>query len=687
MQSIRFDISKSTKRVSKTALTLGLALALSTSHTVFAKSLKPVKDVQTENEVIRLYNQALKYSKGERNVHARVVLEKAATYDPTSVSAYIHAALSEIYHDLGNPDRAIHEGLLALRYDRSMKDMYFNLGLFCKDANRYAEGIQYLTKFVEISSGEKKTTALSLIESLSREQAKMGSFSNNDPDYLGQLMAEGNAHYWPASRIPLRVYIEPSSGARGFRPEFVEIARNAFITWYSASGKKLSFNFVNDLNDADINVEWTDGTLKVGDEKYERTKAGLTTTTRREDAIEKSRIQIRTVRAFSKDPEPTDRIKETCLHEIGHALGLNGHSTSTADIMYFGNSARQLPALTKRDKATMARLYSAFPPYPMIGVDTSFPYPPPATDVPRLTGGDMNGGAGGGEQMGAIQPIYRETTLQEIPAGGNASQPTESAESGDEHLSIPADEAEAETDPGTPLPPTPAEQAASAGGGFNAQIQAPANSSPLPNWSAPGANSGMPVQSWQNPAANQAPQGVAWPGQNATNWSQQSGPAGGSTPTYASPPPMPYATTPAQYAAPTGWQPPPTQYYQQNQFAGSQPMAQPGSFPIQNSMQASGTGGVQQNALQPSGVGPEQVPAATQQNPIMQFAQQFFPKNNGPTPPTNQPNQLMQFAQQMFQPKPQQPGATTAPQPTPGQVVDQVLQMFNPQQQQPPPPQ
>jgi hypothetical protein len=127
--------------------------------------------------------------------------------------------------------------------------------------------------------------------------------------------------------------------------------------------------------------------LRTGDDAAkERTKAGLTTSRCYEDGeIKEALIQIRTIDSFTKKPEPEDSIKQTLLHEAGHSLGLNGHSTNNADIMYYGTNSKQLPALTRRDKATIARLYNDFPAFPMVGVDTSFPYPSPDTDIPRVT--------------------------------------------------------------------------------------------------------------------------------------------------------------------------------------------------------------------------------------------------------------------------------------------------------------
>lgn len=694
------DSRKRWRNFGRMSLALSLVAALGLS--VEAKSLKPVKDVRTENEVINLYNQALKYAKEKRNVHARVVLEKAAIYDPTSVSAHIHAALSEIYHGLGNPNRAISEALLALRYDRSMKTIYYNLGLYCKDANRYDEAVQYLSKFAESASGERKQSALSLIESLRQEQVKMGSFTNNDPDYLGQLMAENSAHQWAPSSVPLKVFIDRRSNARGFRAEFPDIARDAFITWYHASGKKLSFGFVDNISDADINVEWTDGPLKAGDEKYERMKAGLTTSTRRDDTIIKARIQIRTMRAFSKEAEPSDRIKETCLHEIGHALGLNGHSTNTADIMYFGNTARQLPALTKRDKATMARLYDAYPRYPMVGVDTSFPYPPPTTDIPRLSGA----GAAGDSEVDGTDP-----GLENADHKGSLSA-SAAAPADDVHLDMP--EIEQGGKAGAPLGvhyPTPDEHSAfgnAAGSGstsLSTQQTAGAFGSHHVSDAPSPASSG--TTSAAHPAGWQPPPGVAWPtgtAQQSPGWlptsSVQPGtPAPGNwapaSPQYTPPPAAPYnqpgfaQATPAYqssssqqspgfqqpYAQPgQAWQSAPAPYYPANTAPAAQ--LAPPAVPYR---QPTGT----------TSAGPEQAPASSnaQSNPLLQFAQQFFPQSNANSasgqPVNNQPNSLMQFAQQFLGQNNQQGTTTGTPAATPGQMVDHVIQMFQPQQQPP----
>jgi predicted Zn-dependent protease len=55
----------------------------------------------------------------------------------------------------------------------------------------------------------------------------------------------------------------------------------------------------------------------------------------------------------------SSRIKAVALHEIGHSLGLLGHSPVPEDIMYCAEGLAEAPQnLTERDKKTMKLLYS-----------------------------------------------------------------------------------------------------------------------------------------------------------------------------------------------------------------------------------------------------------------------------------------------------------------------------------------
>jgi predicted Zn-dependent protease len=176
------------------------------------------------------------------------------------------------------------------------------------------------------------------------------------PDVTGQ-----GVYTWNADKMPIKVWISEGKNVPGYRPVFGQYIRTSFDWWCNASGNKLSWVEVNDPNKADITVQWTDQVT----ERPEGTEAGKTSCLTRlntqtgQGVIYGARMQMLTRlpgREFG-DAE----VSKTCLHEAGHAFGLQGHSHDRNDIMYYAVGPAQEFALSERDKTTMARLYQSYP--------------------------------------------------------------------------------------------------------------------------------------------------------------------------------------------------------------------------------------------------------------------------------------------------------------------------------------
>jgi hypothetical protein len=167
-------------------------------------------------------------------------------------------------------------------------------------------------------------------------------------DYLSQT--EGTSR-WPESRT-IKVYVGQG------RSTFPGIVSKCFDEWSHASGGRIHWTMAANRADANYVIGWT----RHQTECAEGTEAGLTTTDTYVDTddgreyIERAQTNILT--RCDGRPLTDKELAETCLHEIGHGLGIEGHSSNPGDIMYYAVSSKQTGHLTSRDVNTIGRLYA-----------------------------------------------------------------------------------------------------------------------------------------------------------------------------------------------------------------------------------------------------------------------------------------------------------------------------------------
>jgi predicted Zn-dependent protease len=168
-------------------------------------------------------------------------------------------------------------------------------------------------------------------------------------DYLHQMDGQSR---WPAGKH-IRVYVAPAAA------KYRSMVADSFNQWQRAGGGQFNWSFAPGSGCADYIVNWTTKTRTVsaGDE------TGITTTDVQinpytgQQLIEKARTRILT--CYRGRSINDQEVARTILHEVGHGLGLEGHSSNPRDIMYYAVSSKQTSCLTARDANTLARLYSA----------------------------------------------------------------------------------------------------------------------------------------------------------------------------------------------------------------------------------------------------------------------------------------------------------------------------------------
>jgi tetratricopeptide (TPR) repeat protein len=266
---------------------------------------------------------------------------------------------------LGEFDKSIEQMKIALNISNDkpdLPDLWLTLAAIYTESGRVEDAILYYKKFTSrFPNHPEALRAIDLIKALESEITLAKSHSPSTmkedagKDYYAAIIRDG-AMFWPANKMPLKVYIQSGNGVAGFKPQFTEILRTAFDEWSKASQGKMSFAFVDDGAGADVHCSWTSDPSKL----ESRASAGLTLVQADPTGlIEAATTVILTVPRNELYGVSDNDMRSTSLHEVGHALGLSGHSSNPADIMFFGGGlADTKRSLTERDRQTLMRLYA-----------------------------------------------------------------------------------------------------------------------------------------------------------------------------------------------------------------------------------------------------------------------------------------------------------------------------------------
>ncbi len=185
-----------------------------------------------------------------------------------------------------------------------------------------------------------------------------------DKDYFHELVCRDHVGYWKADRMPIRVYIPGEEEGDGFSSVDKKLICDSLNDWMAEIPDKLSYKLVNNYKDGDVRFS-----QKRNCSDLSATEIALGHTVPLTDrppkwsvvSINKVNVDIAREDSPIKDIDSAGAIerRRVFLHEIGHALGVSGHSCNAGDIMFFTTLDEEfsVPKLSQRDKATIRKIY------------------------------------------------------------------------------------------------------------------------------------------------------------------------------------------------------------------------------------------------------------------------------------------------------------------------------------------
>ncbi len=261
---------------------------------------------------------------------------------------------------MGRTDEAIvHvEKAIALNPDLPAAEM--TLGSLYQSVGRTDDAIRVFKEFQKRHPQSEHISKIkglvAMLESESKLHAgqKEGTGSGPD-DYFASISLSGAITKWTPEKMPLKVYLAPTQGVQGYKPGYSDGVKASLQEWADSSGGNVSFVFVQDKGKSDIDFAFSNDIKAVSNPA----EGGEAKVYPGPQGIVKAQIVVLTL-----DPSPAQPMSESlmhwiCLHEIGHALGMMGHSNQHNDVMY---SSMPLSTggrgLSDRDKNTLKHLYS-----------------------------------------------------------------------------------------------------------------------------------------------------------------------------------------------------------------------------------------------------------------------------------------------------------------------------------------
>jgi tetratricopeptide (TPR) repeat protein len=343
-------------RQSLTSLSLALLLS-------GCALLEQTQSLERKNKAVTIYNSSVDLINSAKYKQALPILREAYALD--SSNPLIIRALGRVLVETGKPSDGLALLIKVNQLEPNHPDTLLDLVYAYERSGNFAKAIEMMQRYIPASGNKRAAENAARLKALQEQEhilERVRALPGGDStvDYLVFSSFESGLYRWKNGAAPLRVYIDKPRTCKNHKPHYEKLVLQALSTWEQASEGRVKFKQVSDKKRANIRCHFVDNPRELDSP----VKAGETRTSYNLDGMVSANIKILTVDRRTGAEQADQEIHSTALHEIGHALGINGHSPNPGDIMFFsGGETEEMRSLSSRDIATLIALYSSEKPY------------------------------------------------------------------------------------------------------------------------------------------------------------------------------------------------------------------------------------------------------------------------------------------------------------------------------------
>lgn len=343
-------------------LALAQSLSMLISPPVFSQQHQYVVNGKavTENvgKAMMLSNEARNLlMSNEPTEKALEILTRAEVLAPElpEVQSNLGMALAR----LGRTEEAITHVEKAVQLNDHLPAALMTLGSLYQSVGRTNDAIRIFKGFqVKFPTSEhlpKIKSLIAMLQSESQAHQKDSTTEGGEQDYLSSISYANSITKWALNRIPLKIFLAPTAGIVGYKPGYLEGVKQSFQDWSDATDNKVSFVYVTERDKCDIEFSFSNDIKAVSNPA----EGGEAKVYPGPNGIVKASVVVLTLDPSPAQPMTPALMRWICLHEIGHSLGMMGHSSRPDDVMYSSMPLASIDrGLSNRDKNTLKHLYS-----------------------------------------------------------------------------------------------------------------------------------------------------------------------------------------------------------------------------------------------------------------------------------------------------------------------------------------